>query len=126
VDLARDLPQIEGDAHWIRRAVQNYLDNAAKYIDKGKQITVRAFVENERIHIEVSDDGPGIPPDAQARLFERFYRATSEKTGSGLGLAIVKSVAEAHGGSVYVRSEPNKGSTFGLTLATQPSSKSST
>jgi PAS domain S-box-containing protein len=117
VDLAQDIPQIEGDAQWIRRAVENYLDNAIKYIDKGKQITVRAFVETGRIHIEVTDDGPGIPLDAQARLFERFYRATSEKTGSGLGLAIVKSVAEAHGGSVYVRSEPNKGSTFGLTLA---------
>ena len=72
------------------------------------------------VHIEVIDNGPGIAVDLQPRLFERFYRATSDKIqGTGLGLAIVKSVAELHGGGVYVRSQPGNGSTFGMTLSTK-------
>jgi len=76
------------------------------------------FVQDKSIYFEVRDSGPGIPLQAQARLFDRFYRVENRKdvSGSGLGLAIVKSVAEAHGGNVYVRSKEGEGSTFGMRI----------
>ncbi|MCB9451196.1 MAG: GAF domain-containing protein [Anaerolineaceae bacterium] len=106
------------DRKWVRRAVVNYLDNAIKYTQPGGHITMRAFTNDMHLHIEVVDNGPGISMEAQAHLFERFYRVvgTEKIRGTGLGLAIVKSIAEAHGGSVYVRSQKGQGSTFGMTL----------
>ncbi len=118
VEIQGDLPRIEGDERWLRRALINYLDNAAKYTQPGDTITARAFFTAPFVHVEVVDNGDGIPAEAQSRLFQRFYRVsgTEKVRGTGLGLAIVKSVAEAHNGSVYVRSRPGQGSTFGLTL----------
>ncbi len=118
LDIADGLPRIQGDSRWLKRAIINYLDNAAKYTPAGGSITLKAFGNAPQVHIEITDNGQGIPTEAQGRLFERFYRAaTDEKIqGSGLGLAIVKSIAEAHDGSVYVRSELGKGSTFGMIL----------
>lgn len=119
LDIAEEIPSIQGDGKWVKRAIVNYVDNAAKYSSEGGGINVRAFVKDALLHIEVTDNGAGIPPEAQARLFERFYRANSDSKvqGTGLGLAIVKSVAEIHGGGVYVQSQPKHGSTFGMTLS---------
>ncbi|MEP6985489.1 MAG: ATP-binding protein [Chloroflexota bacterium] len=120
LDIAENIPNIPGDQKWVRRAILNYVDNAAKYINDGGEIKVKAFMVDNLVHIEVIDNGPGIAVELQPRLFERFYRATSDKIqGTGLGLAIVKSVAELHGGGVYVRSQPGNGSTFGMTLSTK-------
>jgi len=118
LDLEPDLPSIMVDRQLISRAVINYLDNAAKYTGEGGHVKLRAYTKERMLHIEVIDDGPGIPPQEQTRLFERFYRAptTRNVSGTGLGLAIVKSIANASGGDVYVRSTPPQGSTFGLTL----------
>lgn len=118
VELQSDIPTLYADRRWVTRAIFNYLDNASKYASSGSQITLRLFVSGQMLHIEVADNGPGIPVDLQARLFERFYRANTRSgiPGTGLGLAIVKTVAEAHGGGVYVHSSPNQGSVFGLTL----------
>jgi PAS domain S-box-containing protein len=118
VEVTPGIPLLQIDRRWVVRAVLNYLDNAYKYIHHGGHIVLRVFDHESLLHIEVADNGPGMPPEAQARLFERFYRANDHASvpGSGLGLAIVKSVAEAHGGDVYVRSKPGEGSTFGLTL----------
>lgn len=107
------------DRNWMKRALHNYLENATKYnTQAGGSVVLKVFIEKDLIHFEVTDDGPGIPASAQPRLFERFYRVnnSSKSKGSGLGLAIVKSVAEAHGGNVYIRSKPGDGSTFGLTI----------
>ncbi len=106
------------DRDWVQRAIHNFLDNARKYIEMGDAVDVSVFRKNDAIHIEVSDTGPGIPQGVHARLFDRFYRVKDSETvkGSGLGLAITKSVAEAHGGHVYVKSEVGEGSTFGITL----------
>lgn len=118
IEVEADLPLLTADRRWLKRALINYLDNAAKYTTAGDTIHVRAFQKGNLIHIEVADHGPGIAPEAQTRLFERFYRATDDKIkGTGLGLAIVKSVAEAHGGGVYMSSQQTQGSTFGMTLA---------
>jgi NtrC-family two-component system sensor histidine kinase KinB len=117
VEVPDHLPA-QVDNRWVKRALFNYLDNATKYTNPGDTIVVRAFDKEDMIHIEVTDTGPGIPIEAQSRLFERFYRVsdTEKIRGTGLGLAIVKSVAEAHGGSVYMRSRTDQGSTFGMTL----------
>lgn len=108
---------VQLDRDWIQRALSNYLENAGKYAPNGK-VVFSVYPNEGSIHFEVIDNGPGIPLRAQARLFDRFYRVENRRDvkGSGLGLAIVKSVAEAHGGSVYVRSQEGEGSTFGMML----------
>lgn len=117
VEAADSLPKITADRRWVKRALMNYLDNATKYTEPGDQITARTYANGPLLYVEVSDNGPGIPVEAQSRLFERFYRAADDRVkGTGLGLAIVKSVAEKHGGGVFVKSQANKGSTFGMTL----------
>lgn len=118
LEVEDDLPVLTVDRQLISRAVLNYLDNAAKYTSKGGHVIVRAYTKGPMLHIEVIDDGPGIPAQEQTRLFERFYRAPATRNvpGTGLGLAIVQSIANANGGDVYVRSSPGQGSTFGLTI----------
>ncbi len=118
LDIEEGLPLLNADRNLINRAVLNYLDNAIKYTGTGGEIVIKAFAKGPMLHIEVTDNGPGIPPQDQTRLFERFYRApgTRNLPGTGLGLAIVKSIARINGGDVYVRSSPGQGSTFGMTL----------
>jgi two-component system sensor histidine kinase BaeS len=82
-------------------------------------VEVHARPDNGVVRIDVSDNGPGIPRDQQRLIFEKFGRADvagGTKPGTGLGLFIARSIAEAHGGTVDVRSSPNAGSTFTLTL----------
>jgi signal transduction histidine kinase len=118
MNIADNVPMhVVLDGEWIHRALHNYLENAGKYAPDG-EVYFSIFSKGNSLHFEVSDTGPGIPLQAQARLFDRFYRVAnrSDVSGSGLGLAIVRSVAEAHEGSVYVRSKEGEGSTFGLKL----------
>ncbi len=117
LEVPEELPPIYGDMHWLYRALVNLLSNANKYTPEGGEITVRAYVQDDELYIEVADTGIGIPPEAQTRLFERFYRVPHQDRairGSGLGLAIVKSVVEQHGGRVFVQSKVGQGSTFGM------------
>lgn len=117
--VAEDVPHLQASYDWLYRAVQNYVANAAKYTPEGGHIVLKAYVQANEVMIEVQDNGPGIPVEAQTRLFQRFYRVSSVREvvrGSGLGLAIVKSVAEAHGGRVYLQSSPDAGSRFGIAL----------
>lgn len=118
-EVASDVPMIVFiDRNWVLRAVNNFLDNARKYINIGDSVRLMVFMIDKVMHIEVRDNGPGIPQASQARIFERFYRMKEHESvkGSGLGLAITKSVAEAHGGTVYIKSKIGEGSTFGMTL----------
>jgi PAS domain S-box-containing protein len=118
VDLQRGIAPLRLDRRWVSRAISNYLDNAIKYTPVGSHVALRVFDSGDLLHIEVVDDGPGVAIEAQPRLFERFFRANTDEAtpGTGLGLAIVKSVAEAHGGGVYIKSSPGQGSVFGMTL----------
>lgn len=122
LDLADELPLLNLDPNWFQRALINYLSNASKYTQEKGHIIVYADVRDDKVYIEVRDNGPGIVTEGQGRLFEKFYRVPSVMMGSnvpqgtGLGLAIVKSVIQAHGGRVYAHSTPGQGSAFGMVI----------
>jgi two-component system phosphate regulon sensor histidine kinase PhoR len=105
--------------------ISNLVDNAIKYgRTEGRTLVAARTIPDGMVEIGIQDDGPGIPQEAQSRIFERFYRAdkarSREQGGTGLGLAIVKHVVQAHGGEVRVESGPEDGTTFRFTLP-QPS-----
>ena len=114
------LPPVRGDRDRLRQVLINLIDNAVKYSKPGEEVVVEAQSANGRILIDVSDRGPGIPPQHQNVIFEKFGRIESggtAKPGTGLGLFIARSIAEAHGGSLAVRSHPEQeGATFTLSL----------
>ena len=91
---------VKGHGLLLREALQNLIDNAIRYAGPGCEVTVDVDARGPMAVIAVSDTGPGIPPEMQKVVFERFVRATHEGTGCGLGLAIVRSIAERHGGTV--------------------------
>jgi signal transduction histidine kinase len=118
-DLPESLPVVRGDRERLRQVLSNLIDNAVKYSPSGDEVAVRARRDNGRVVIEVTDHGPGIPVDQQRLIFEKFGRADvagGSKPGTGLGLFIARSIAEAHGGTLDVRSRPDEGSTFCLSL----------
>jgi two-component system OmpR family sensor kinase len=114
---------LAGDAGMVREVIDNLVGNALKYGGGDAPVTVNAYDEGGYVHLEVCDQGPGIEPAEQARLFERWTRAESTKASSakgfGLGLSIVKRLVTAHGGEVGVRSEVGKGATFWVTFPAQ-------
>ena len=94
----------------------NLLTNAGQAIAERGTITVRTGVEADTVWIEVQDTGCGIAPDKQARIFEPFYTSKPVGQGTGLGLSISFGIVQRHGGSIAVKSEPDVGSTFRVTL----------
>lgn len=121
IDILRDIPQglrVFADEEQLLTALRNLLSNAVRYSPPHTRITVRAREVEGYTEICVEDQGIGIEPEHQARIFERFHRvdpARSRQTGgTGLGLAIVKHICLSHGGEVTVQSEVAKGSTFTL------------
>lgn len=109
---------VEIDVPKIEQVLMNLLINAIKFSHAGGRIDVHVRRDGDGVEIAVHDEGPGIAPEHQERVFERFYRVDrSPRTeGSGLGLAIAKDYVERHGGRIWVESEPGKGSTFRLRL----------
>lgn len=120
VEPAEDCPGVRGDPALMDRALTNLVQNAVRYTPAGGSVLLRAAQSDGAVRLEVVDTGIGIPPQALARIFERFYRVdparSRELGGTGLGLAIVKHAVEAMGGTVAVRSVPDHGSTFSFTL----------
>lgn len=111
--------RVRGDAQRLYQVTSNLLSNAIKYTPQGGQISVSVYAQDDLVQMDVTDNGSGIPVEAQARVFERFYRVPStalEEHGTGLGLAIVKSIVEQHGGRVRLTSIVGQGSTFSVTL----------
>jgi len=119
-DIAPDLPEMDFDREAVASVLINLLSNAMKFSPDRKEVTVRLFRRNGLAVIQVEDKGIGISPQDLAGIFKRFYRVknsvVSETRGTGLGLTLVKHMAEAHGGSVEVESEPGKGSVFSVIL----------
>jgi len=115
-----NLPPISGDRQRLEQVIINILSNAIKYTPDGGRIDVVLRRDKDRLVTTVTDNGVGIPEKDIAHLFERFYRVeksrTSDAGGTGLGLAIAKELVEAHGGSIAVHSEVNKGTTVQVEL----------
>jgi signal transduction histidine kinase len=102
----------------MRQVFANLLDNAVKYTPDGGAVTVRAAKNPAEVVVSVTDNGIGIPIEEQGKIWERLYRGDKSRSqrGLGLGLSLVKAIVEAHGGQVFVRSEPEKGSEFSVVL----------
>jgi heavy metal sensor kinase len=110
-----------GDEDLIRRLIVNILDNAVRYAPSGSGVRIALDHASDAYAISVSDDGPGIAPEIQPRIFERFYRVDAARThgadgGAGLGLALARWIAEVHGGTVELAASSRLGSTFVITL----------
>jgi two-component system phosphate regulon sensor histidine kinase PhoR len=121
-EVAPGLPAIVGDPQALSEALLNLLNNAHKYTGTEKKIAVSAAQEGPTVVIRVADNGPGIPPRDQKRIFDKFYRARDPLhrsiEGTGLGLAMVKHIVLAHGGKVSVKSDLGQGAVFTIALPT--------
>ncbi len=121
ITLSIDAPLSEecfanADAGMVHEVLENLVSNAVKYSPQGKNVTVRLKPRNERVRIEVQDEGQGISPNDMKKLFGKFARLSARPTGgehsTGLGLSIVKKMVEAMNGKVWCESELGKGATF--------------
>jgi two-component system phosphate regulon sensor histidine kinase PhoR len=112
--------KVRADEEGLRTILDNLVGNAVKYTPDGGRVAVRWRRDNERVLLEVEDNGIGIAEKFQSRVFERFYRVDKARSrelgGTGLGLSIVKHLAQAFGGGVGLASEPGRGSTFRVWL----------
>lgn len=116
--LAPELPGVRGDGVRLRQVLANLVENAVKYSSSGAAVEVAALARDSVVLIEVTDTGSGIAREHHTTIFEKFGRVPDPQAqpGTGLGLFIARSIAEAHGGTLGVRSAPGRGSTFTLTL----------
>jgi signal transduction histidine kinase len=113
-----DLPRVLADPDRIRQVFLNLLDNAIKYAP-GSMVTVRLTRESGMVHVEVSDNGPGIPPEDLPNIFEPFRRSEQAAPGSrgtGLGLTIVRAILDQHQTAISVQSESGQGTKFSFSL----------
>jgi signal transduction histidine kinase len=119
-EIPQNLPPAMIDAIRIERVLHNLVENAIKYSPKGGEVRIFGNCSDTTLVIGVSDEGIGISPEDQPRLFKSFERlGASEKggiQGTGLGLRVCRTLVEAHGGRIWVESEPGRGSTFLFTI----------
>ncbi len=124
VHLPPTIPLAQADPRRARQVLRNLVENAVKYSPEGGAITISAAIKQGHIEIGVADRGIGIEPEHLDHIFDRFYQVDSASTrkvgGSGLGLSISKAIIEAHGGRIWVESQPRVGTTFHFTLPLTP------
>jgi len=114
-ELSEHLESLRANPIRIRQMIDNLVGNAIKYTPPNGIVKIDLSMQEKQVVLRVTDSGPGVPPDEQNRIFEKFFRASNrpnEVEGSGLGLAIVKSIVESHQGRVWVESKVGVGSTF--------------
>ena len=119
LQIAEPLPDADVDFEFIQQVLKQLLDNAVKYSPPDSPLIISAEMAGEKIVISVTDRGKGIAEDEQSRIFEKFYRGRASRDqvlGTGLGLSIAKGIIEAHGGKIWVTSQPGKGSIFSFAL----------
>ncbi|MGD9406200.1 MAG: ATP-binding protein, partial [Anaerolineae bacterium] len=117
LELDPDLPVVEADPVRVRQVAANLVSNALRHAPEAGCVTVRAEALPAEVRVSVADDGPGIAEEDVSRIFDRFWRGPQPRAqGSGLGLTIARELVRAHGGRIWVESEPGQGSTFFFTL----------
>jgi PAS domain S-box-containing protein len=120
LDFPPDFPPVWGDPNRLREVLSNLVSNAVKYSPDGGTVWVGGRVDGGGVTVYVADQGVGIPPEEQDRIFDRFHRVETglhrRTEGTGLGLYLVKAIVEAHGGRVWVESAPGQGSIFMFNL----------
>jgi two-component system sensor histidine kinase KdpD len=119
VNAAKALPPAEADREFAEQVVKQFVENALKYSPPGSPLTITAELQSGKIVIGVADRGPGIEENERGRIFDKFFRGRQHRfgtKGTGMGLAIAKGIVEAHGGRIWVESEPGQGSAFYFSL----------
>lgn len=118
VKLPPDLPWLSLDAVLIEQVLANLLENAVKYTPTVTSIEISAAISGDSVTVEVADHGPGLPPGAEERVFEKFYRARTEdgRSGVGLGLTICRAIVEIHGGRIWAENRTGGGAIFKFSL----------
>lgn len=118
MDLPKDLPEIPMDFSFMMKVFVNVIDNALKYSPPDTAIIIKACITQDKIKIEIKDQGIGIPDGDLKRVFEKFYRAEKPQkvTGTGLGLSICKGIVESHGGDITAENNPDKGAVLTIAL----------
>jgi signal transduction histidine kinase len=123
LDFEPDFPAVWGDPERLREVLSNLVSNAIKYSPAGGVVWIGGRTDQTGVTVYVADQGIGIPPEEQNRIFDRFHRVESglhrSTDGTGLGLYLVKAIVDAHGGKVSVESTPTRGSIFMFTLPTK-------
>ncbi len=119
VEAGDGLPPVRGEAARLGQVFANLVHNAIKFSPSGTEVRVGVRMAGPMLEGWVADDGPGVSPADQTRIFERFYKADRTRTaggGTGLGLAIARHIVEGHGGAIRVESEEGRGATFAFTI----------
>lgn len=115
-----DFPPVHADHERTRQVLENLISNAVKYSPEGGIIRVAGRAADDHAVVSVSDQGIGIPPEEQVKLFRRFYRVDNrlrrETQGAGLGLFLARALVEAQGGRIWVDSQPGRGARFSFTV----------
>ena len=109
---------VTGDRDRLKQVLVNLIDNAIKYTQEGGEVRVSVTASGQKAQLKVQDSGIGVDPAHHVRIFDRFYRVSTDRgeAGAGLGLAIVRSICHAHGGTIAINSMPGKGSCFVMEL----------
>ncbi len=127
--VGEGLPPVRGEAARLGQVFTNLVHNAVKFSPAGTEVRVGVRREARMLEGSVADDGPGVSPGDQVRIFERFYKADRTRTsggGTGLGLAIARHIVEGHGGAIRVDSEEGRGATFAFTIPMSDAANAST
>jgi len=118
LEIEPEVRDVWGDHKRLLQVFENLIGNGIKFTQPGGRITVRAASEDQVVHFSVADTGCGIEPESLRHVFDRFWQASTHARhlGAGLGLPVAKGIVEAHGGRMWVESEPGRGSTFSFTI----------
>jgi two-component system, OmpR family, sensor histidine kinase KdpD len=120
VQIPRDLPLVHVDGVLMEQVLVNLLENASRYTPGGTKIDISAQQHGNRVEIHVADDGPGLPPGSESKIFDKFFRGTTiaadGRRGVGLGLTICQAILQAHGGRITAANRLQGGAEFVISL----------